>query len=96
MNDKSCIINVNDFLIMKVVDVDNQLNSLRNNIIFEINSLNQEYFQVLMLNAARLDVFQRLFTDFDNLISSAKIVNDLQNVDQMRSMIIMLIRNQIM
>jgi len=81
---------------MKVVDVDNQLNSLRNNIIFEINSLNQEYFQVLMLNAARLDVFQRLFTDFDNLISSAKIVNDLQNVDQMRSMIIMLIRNQIM
>jgi len=96
LNDKSCIINVNDFLIMKVVDVDNQLNSLRNNIIFEINSLNQEYFQVLMLNAARLDVFQRLFTDFDNLISSAKIVNDLQNVDQMRSMIIMLIRNQIM
>jgi len=95
LNDKSCIINVNDFLIMKVVDVDNQLNSLRNNIIFEINSLNQEYFQVLMLNAARLNVFQRLFTDFDNLISSAKIVNDLQNVDQMRSMIIMLIRNQI-
>ncbi len=66
---------------MKVVDVNNWFNSLRNNIIFKINSLDREYFQVLMSNAARLDVFWRLFADFDNLISSAKIVNDLQNVN---------------
>ena len=49
-----------------------------------------------MLNAARFNVFQRLLADFNNLISSAKIVNDLWNVDQMKSMMIILIRDQIL
>lgn len=46
-DDESRITEANDFSHMKMVDTDNRINSMGNNIIFEVNSRGREYFQVL-------------------------------------------------
>lgn len=68
---------------MKMVDTDNRINSMNNNIIFEVNLRGREYFQILMPDSTRLNAFRRLSTKYDNLVSRPDMIhNDLRNAEQ--------------
>ncbi len=79
-----------------MVDTDNRINSMGNNIIFEVNSRGREYFQVLMPDSTRFDAFKRLPTEYDNLVSRADMINDLRNAEQIEVMMTLLTKDQIM
>ncbi len=95
-DDESRIIEANDFSHMKVVGTDNRINSMGNNIIFEVNSRDREYFQVLMPDSTRPDAFRRLPAEYDNLVPRADMINDLRNAEQIEFMMTLSTRDQFM
>jgi len=95
-DDESRIIEANDLPHMKMVGTDNRINSMDNNIIFEVNSRGREYFQVLMPDSTRPDAFRRLPAWYDNLVPRADMINDLRNAGQIEVMMTLLTRDQIM